>query len=88
MAGGATYFGMLALQRIFCLRVVKSKAGQKLLPSRGGVAVFATLLEGALVRVDMAIRAAAEAHASESRRPAPHVWLMTLFACHLDVHAS
>jgi hypothetical protein len=52
------------------------------------VAVFATLLEGALVRVDMAIRAAAEAHASESRRPAPHVWLMTLFACHLDVHAS
>ena len=79
---------MLAQERIFRLRVIKGVAGEKFFPSRGGVAIFAALLERAFVRVEMAVQARGEANAPESRRAARHVRLVTLFARDLDVQTG
>src|SRR5258708_3105374 len=67
--------------------MIKGEAGQEFLPSRSRVALFATLFEGAFVRVDMAVNASAETHALESRRTTGHVGLMTLFTCGGEVQA-
>ncbi len=87
VTSGATDLCMLAQQRVFRCRMIKGEAGEKFLPSRSRVAAFATLLEGAFVRVAVTICAGGEMHALESRRPASHVGLVTLRACHLDVKA-
>ena len=65
--------------------MIKAEAGQEFLPAGGRVALFATLLEGAFVRVDMAVNASAETHALESRRTTRHVGLMTLFTRDVNV---
>ena len=79
---------MLAQERIFRFRVVKAVAGQKFLPSRGGVAVFAALLERAFVRVEMAVKAGGEANAPEASWASRHLRLVTLFARDLDVQTG
>ena len=76
---------MLPQQCIFRRRMIKGEAGQEFLPSRSSVALFATLFEGAFVRVDMAVNASAETHALEPRRTTRYVGLMTLFTCDVNV---
>jgi hypothetical protein len=41
----AADFGMHAKQRVFCLRMIEFKSRQYFLPTRGGVALLAALLE-------------------------------------------
>jgi len=65
--------------------VVKIERRQKFLPTRRGVTFLAALLERALVRVDMAVSASLELHVLVAGRPARHIWLVTLFAFHLNV---
>ena len=87
VTSGAIHRCMLSQQRVFRCRMIEGESGEKFFPSRGRVAGFATLLEGAFVRVKVTTCAGGEVHAFESRRPARHVGLMTLLACHLDVKA-
>jgi hypothetical protein len=54
VALNAADFGMHAEQRVFCLGVIKLEYRQYFFPTRGGMAVFAALLERSLVWIDMA----------------------------------
>ena len=47
--------------------------------------LFATLFEGAFVRIDMAVNAGLELHVPVACRTAGHIRLVALLALHLDV---
>jgi hypothetical protein len=82
------HHGMLPEERILCFRMVEFKSRQQFFPSRGGVTFFAALLEGAFVRIDMAVDAGLELHVFVAYRTAGHIWLVALFAGNLDVKAG
>lgn len=82
---GATDYGVFAEKWILRLGVIKRKGWQKSLPSRRGVALFAPLLEGALVRVHVAVCAGLKFHILIARRPTSDVRLVTFFASDLDM---
>ena len=88
MALGAIQCRMFSQQRIFRSRVVKRKRGQQFFPAWGCMAVFATLLERAFVRIDVAIGASRKLNVFVTRRSTRHIGLMALFACNLNVRAS
>lgn len=76
---------MLTEQWIFCLGMIETKAGQKILPSPRGVAIFAALLERTFVRIGVTIRARPETHIPESRRTSRDIGLVALFAGYFDM---
>jgi len=84
----AADFGMHAEQRVFCLRMIKFESRQYLLPTRGGMAVFAALLERPLMRIDMACRAGFELHVSVAGGSPRLVRLVAFLASHLDMQAG
>src|ERR1700674_4522124 len=85
MALSAADHGVLSEERVLGLGMVEFKARQQLFPSLGGVTFFATLLEGAFVRVDMAVNAGLELHVSVACRTAGQIRLVALLAIDLDV---
>lgn len=86
MALGTTDRRMLAQKRIFGFRVVKGETLQQLLPSGGGVTVFAALwLKRALVRVHVAVDTLCELHVFVAGRAAGDIGLVAFFASHLNV---
>src|SRR5260370_6782667 len=68
--------------------MVEFKARQQFLPSRRGMTIFAALLEGAFVRIDMTINAGLELHVLVACRSAGLTWFVALFAGDLDVEAG
>lgn len=86
VAINASHFGVLSQQGVLCFGVIEFKSRKKFLPTRRGVAVFATLgFERALVGIDVAIYASLELHISIARRPAGFIRLVALFTRYLDV---
>src|SRR5258706_318135 len=62
MALRAANHGVLSEERVLGLGMVEFEARQQFFPSVGGVTFFTTLLEGAFVRIDMAVDAGLELH--------------------------
>ena len=87
VASGAADRGVLPQQRILGFRVVEREGRQQSLPSRCRVTILASLLKRTSMRVRMAIRAFSKSHVFESRRTASDIWLMALFAGHLNMHS-
>src|SRR5258708_1150702 len=85
MALSAADHGVLSEERVLGLGMVEFKARQQFFPSVGGMTFFAALLEGAFVRIDMAVDAGLELHVPVACRTAGHIWLMALLALDLDV---
>ena len=85
MALSAADHGVLSEERVLGLGMVEFKARQQFFPSLGGVTFFATLLEGAFVRIDMAVDAGLELHVPVACRAARHIRLMALLALDLYV---
>ena len=85
MALRAADHGVLSEERVLGLGMVEFKARQQFFPSLGGVTFFAALLEGAFVRIDMAVNAGLELHVPVACRTAGHIRLMTLLAFNFDV---
>ena len=85
VTSGATDCRVFAEKWILRLGVIKRKGGKKFLPSRRGVALFAALLEGALVGVHVAVCTGLKFHILIARRPTRHVRLVTFFASDLDM---
>ncbi len=77
--------GMLSEERVLRLRMVELKSQLQFFPSRGGVAFFAALLEGAFMRIDMAVDASIELHVPVASRTAGHIRLVALLAGDLNV---
>lgn len=84
----AIHLRVLSKQRIFCFRVVELLAGRNSFPAARGMACITGLDEGAMVRVRVAIRALAERHARESRRPSGCCGRMALRAGYLRMQAG
>src|SRR6267378_4495587 len=85
MALRAANHGVLSEERVLGLGMVEFEARQQFFPSVGGVTFFTTLLEGAFVRIDMAVDAGLELHVPVACRTAGHIRLMALLALDLDV---
>src|SRR6267378_1587297 len=85
MALGAANLGVFSEEGVFGLGMVESKSWEQFFPSRGGVTFFAALLEGAFVRIDMAVDAGLELHVPVARRAAGHIRFVALLAFDLDV---
>lgn len=81
----AAYGCMLSQQRIFGFRVIKGESGEHFLPSRGRMAVFATLFERAFVRIDVTIDAGPKLHVLVAHWTTRHIGFVALLACHLVV---
>jgi hypothetical protein len=88
MALSATDHGVLSEERVLGLGMVEFKARQQFFPSISGMTFFTTLLEGAFVRIDMAVDAGLELHVPVACRAAGHVGLVALLALDLDVKTS
>jgi hypothetical protein len=85
MAFSAADHGVLSEEWVLGLGVVEFKARQQFFPALGGVTFFATLLEGAFMRIDMAVDAGLELHVPVTCRTAGHIRLVALLALDLDV---
>lgn len=85
MTSGAIDRGVFAEKRILGLGVIERKSRQKFLPSPRSVALFAALLEGALVWIRVAVCTGLKFHILIARRPASHVRLVAFFASYLDM---
>src|ERR1700687_5422439 len=85
MALSTADFSVLSEKRVLGLGMVEVKGREQFLPSRGGVTFFATLLEGAFVRIDMAVDAGLELHVPVACRTARYIRLVALLAIDLDV---
>src|SRR6267378_7833211 len=85
MALSAADLSVLSEKRVLGLGMVEFKLRQQFLPPRGGVTFFAALLEGAFVRIDMAVDASLELHVPVACRTAGRIGLVALLAGHLDV---
>lgn len=83
----ASDHGVLSEQRVLRLRMVELETAQQFLPARRRVALFAALLEGTLMRINMAIDAGTEFHVVVAHGPARHIRLVALLASDLDVPA-
>ncbi|HUE54913.1 MAG TPA: hypothetical protein VMO76_03715 [Candidatus Udaeobacter sp.] len=76
---------VLSEERVLGLGMVEFKARQQFLPSCGGVTFFAALLEGAFVRINVAVDAGLELHVPVACRAARHIGLVALLALDFDV---
>lgn len=85
VALNAAHLGVQTEQWILRFRMIEFETGQHLLPARRRVALFAPLLEGSLVRIDVAGRASREVHVLITRRAPGLVGLVAFLASHLDV---
>src|SRR5205807_3047723 len=85
MALSAADLSMFSEERVLGLRMVEFKSREQFLPSRGGVTFFAALLEGAFVRIDMAVDAGLEFHVPVACWAAGHIRLVAFLAIDLDV---
>ena len=83
----ATDLGVLSQQRVLCFGMIKREVRQDFLPARGRVALFTTLFECAVMRVNVARHAAIKFHVPITRFAARMVGLVTLFARNLNVGA-
>lgn len=86
MALSARNGGVLAEQGVFGFRMVEFEFRQQFFPSRGRVAILATLgLERAFVRIDVAVDASRKLHVFVSRGTAGLFGFVALFASNLLV---
>lgn len=88
VARDAVHLGVRAKKRKLGLGVIERKPRQHFLPTDGGMAFFAALLEASMMGIDMAIAAICEFHVLEPRRAAGHVRLVAFFAFDLRVQAG
>jgi len=88
VTGNAGNLRVGAKQGKFRFRMIEFELGGNFLPSRGGVAVLAFLLEGAVVRVVVAGGASSKLHVLKARGTAGDVRLVARFAFNFLVHAG
>ena len=87
MTKNAAHFCVQTEQRILSLRVVEFESRQYFLPTYGGMAGFAALLERSFVRIDVASRAGVKLHILIAGRPPGLIRLVAFLASHLHMQA-